>query len=168
MCGIIEEHQMSQMVVTTITWFIWCHFSLPQVGISTYGPTTRCSIWSGSPLACCKLPAQPSLERLRALSLAASALAQLLSVTVVTAAAVDVRALTTLSVVAAVLARDDPYPPSAGFIVVICPTQRQCLCLRHILLRLGRLEGVSPWLHGQRWPQAASSRKRWAVSPFKF
>ena len=38
MCGIIEEHRMSQMVVTTRTWFIWCHFSLPQVGIRTDQP----------------------------------------------------------------------------------------------------------------------------------
>ena len=99
------------------------------------------------------------------LSLAAAALAQLLSAMLVTAVATDVRALTTLSVLVAVLARDDPSPRSAGLIVAICPTQRQNLCLRHILLRLGRLEGGSPWPHGRRWPQEASPRNSWAESP---
>ena len=68
------------------------------------------------------------------------ALAQLLSVAVVATAATDVLVLTVLSVVAAVLARDDPSPPSAELIVAICSTQRQILCLKHILLCLGRLE----------------------------
>ena len=59
------------------------------------------------------------------MSLAAPALAQLSPVTVVAVSAADVLVLTVMSVVAAVLARDDPYPPSAGLIVAICPTQWQ-------------------------------------------
>ena len=69
-----------------------------------------------------------------------------------------------MSIVAVVLARDDHYPLSAGLIVEICPTQWQCLCLRHILLRLGHFEGGSPWLHERRWPQATSPQKRGTVS----
>ena len=64
------------------------------------------------------------------------------------------------------LARNDPSSLSARLIVAICPTQRQCLCLKHIFLRLGRLEGGSPWRHGRQWPQAASPRKRLAKHPF--
>ena len=82
------------------------------------------------------------------------------------AAATDVVAVAALSAEDAVLARGDPSPPYAGLIVAICPTQRQCLCLRYIFLRLGRLEGGSPWRHGRQWPQAASPRKRLAKHPF--
>ena len=102
------------------------------------------------------------------MSLAAVALAQLppVAVVVVVAAAADVLVLTVMFAVVAVLARGDPSPPSAGLIVATCPTQRQCLCLRHILMRLGHLEGGSPWLHGRQWPQATLLQKRGVVSPF--
>ena len=40
------------------------------------------------------------------------------------AAATDVCALTTLSVMTAVLARDDPSPPFVGLIGETCPTQK--------------------------------------------
>ena len=118
------------------------------------------SILSGPAAAC------STLSGTAALSLAAAALAQLSSATVVAAASTDVAAMAALSAVAAVLAREDPYPPSTELIVALCPAQLQCLCLRHIFLRLGRLERGSPWLHGRRWPQAASPRKRLAEAPF--
>ena len=96
-------------------------------------------VWAG-PRLCKVVPAAFSLySRQAGLSLAATALAQLTSATVVAAVATDMRALTTLSVVAAVLARDVHSSPSAGLIVAICLSQRQCLCLRHILLRRGWL-----------------------------
>ena len=51
-----------------------------------------------------------------------------------------VSAVSALSVVAAVLARDDPSPPSAGLIVELSLVRGQCLCLGHIFLRLGWLK----------------------------
>ena len=96
-------------------------------------------VWAG-PRLCKVVPAAFSLYSGQAgLSLAVAALAQLTSATVVAAVATDMCALTTLSVVAAVLARDVHSSPSAGLIVAICLSQRQCLCLRHILLRRGWL-----------------------------
>ena len=134
------------------------------------GPAPACSNWFGSAPVCLNLygPAAvcSTYPRTAGLLLAAATLAQLLSATVVAAAATDVAAVAALSVVAAVLARDDPSPPSAGLIVALCLAQWQWLCLRHILLRLGRLERGSPWLHGRRWPQAASPRKRLAEALF--
>ena len=63
-----------------------------------------------------------------ALSLTTATLEQLSSVAVVVAAAADVRALTALSIVAVVLARDDPSPPLAGLFVLICqPTGSACV-----------------------------------------
>ena len=158
------------------------HF--PSASRDTYGPTMICLTWSGPPPACSNWSGPPpncsNLSGLSVsfspysrpfhLSLTATALAQLSSVTVVAVAATDVHALTALSVVvvAAVLARDDPPLPSAGLISVICPTQRQCLCLRHIFLHLGWLEGVFQWLHGRRWPQDALSQKRGTIRSFNF
>ena len=134
------------------------------------GPAPACSNWFGSAPVCLNLygPAAvcSNYPRTAGLLLAAATLAQLLSETVVAAAATDVAVVAALSVVAAVLARDDPSPPSAGLIVVLCLAQWQWLCLRHILLRLGRLERGSPWLHGRRWPKAASPRKRLAEALF--
>ena len=72
-------------------------------------PSVACSLYSRPP----------------GLLLMAAALAQLSPATVVAAAAAttDVPAVAVLSVVAAVLARDDPSPPSAGSIVALYHTQ---------------------------------------------
>ena len=158
------------------------HFGVtfPSTSRDTCGPTMACSTWSEPPPVCsnwsrsvpvCLNLSGPSVacslySRLSGLPLAAAALAQLSSATIVAAAVTDMLAVAVLSVVAAVLARDDPSSPSAGSIVALCLTQWQCLCLRRLFLRLGRLERGSPWLHGRRWPQAAWPRKRLAESPF--
>ena len=154
--------------------------NFPSTSRDTYGSTMTYSTWSGPPPL-----AKIGPGRARLLKLAPAALHCLLNLVLDSCLIIgsrgsgaalvrdgrgrtDVLVLIVMSVVAAVPARDGPFPPSVGLIVATCPTQWQCLCLKHILLCLGRLEGGSPWRYGRRWSQFAPSRKRGAVSPFYF
>ena len=69
--------------------------------------------------------------------------------TAVAVTVTDVAARATLFVVAAVLTRNGPSPPSTELFVALYLVQWQYLCLRHIFLCLDRLERGSPWLHGR-------------------
>ena len=125
---------MSHMVVTTMTWFIWCQISHPQAGIRTDQP------WHTQPG-----PDRPPLAKIgpgraRLLKLAPAALHCLLNLVLDSCLIIgsrgsgaalvrdgrgrtDVLVLIVMSVVATVLSRDGPSPPSVRLIVATCPTQ---------------------------------------------
>ena len=97
------------------------------------------------------------------LSLTAAALALSSTAMVVIAAAMGMAAVAALSTVDTVFARDDLFPPSACLIVALCPARLQCLCLRHIFLRLDWLERgtLYAWCTGRDNPGHQHRQKFW-------